>query len=776
MKNTRSTIRSAIKLLSAIALLLAVVLTGLYFSYVRIADPMGYYERDPLDAGDMATAPTPIAQIQQRHQLQSQARSRALENAEALAGTDKQILFGDTHVHTTWSLDAFMFSLPIMNGSRGAYPPAAACDYARYISQLDFFFLADHAESYTTDRWRDAQEAVRRCNALSGEAGNPDLVAFMGFEWSQMGSTPEDHYGHHNVLFRDTESALLPARPIAASGSATEGLRSGDATRGMAGVLQWLDGGNRSYYQSMNTFFDELRGVPDCANDIPSPELPENCYETASTPGELYTKLDQWGFDALVVPHGSTWGIYTPPGASWDHQLSAENHDSKKGRLIEVYSGHGNSESYRNFQARAYDTEGNVYCPQPQSNYLPSCWQAGVIIQQRCLDSGAELADCEARAQLARQHYLEVENVSGWLSVPGSTVAEWLDAGQARDVFSPAFNYVPKKSAQYGLALSNFDDPDKPLRYTWGFIGSTDTHFARPGNGFKQYPRIGTGDAGMRGGRTPFWQWLLYDRSREQPVAESRSLHTLESYSGNSVSEQERKMSFLTAGGVVAVHAQGRGRNAIWDSLVRREVYGTSGHRLLLWFDVTNASDQPQPMGSEVSMAADPQFRVTAIGSFKQNPGCPQYVEQALTAKNLEQLAGGECYNPSDERYLIERIEVVRIRPQSYAGEPVEGLIEDAWRVFECAPNSSGCSVDFSDPEFASSGRDTVYYVRAIEEPSPMINGDNLRVGRNSAGAVDSVNPCYGDNRTDRNDHCLAMKGQRAWSSPIFVNINSSPR
>ena len=765
----RTIIRTLAKALGAVFLLAVAAGVAGYFLVVRVPDPHGYYERDPLARGQLTNAATPATPLVQRKQVQEKARQNASVQLGTSVGDDKQILFGDTHVHTTWSYDAFMFSLPIMNGSRGAYPPAAACDYARFISQLDFFFLTDHAESYTSQRWRDAQESVRACNALAGDPENPDMVAFVGFEWTQYGETPDEHFGHHNVLFRDIDQKSLPTRPIGAAGPASDSLRGGGAGKNSMVMLQQLDRGNRSYYQVLNRFMGELRQQPDCPAGIDSPELPADCYETAASPGELYSKLDQWGFDTLVVPHGSAWGIYTPPGSSWEHQLKAENYDPDKARLIEVYSGHGNSENYRSFQARAFDAAGKPYCPEPQSNYLPSCWQAGVIIQQRCLDNGGTLADCEHRAAVARQHHVEVADIGGWRSVPGTTAEEWLDSGQARDVFLPAFNYRPKKSVQYGLALRNFDDPENPLAYRWGFVGSSDTHFARPGNGFKQTPRIGSGDAGMRGARNSFWDWLIYRRHQEAPDDYSRSLLSL-SLEGDA-SEQERKMSFLTAGGVVAVHANARNRESIWDALMRREVYGTSGHRLLLWFDLLNAGDHVNPMGSEVTLTAVPQFRVTAIGSFKQLPGCPEYVKQALSRKRLQHLAQEECHHPSDERYLIDRIEVVRIRPQRVMDEPVEGLIEDPWLVFECAPDLAGCTAEFSDSDFVAEGRDAIYYVRAVEEPSPTINGDNLRPVRDGSGTVTSVDPCYGDYRISRNDDCHALKGQRAWSSPIFVNI-----
>ena len=53
------------------------------------------------------------------------------------APTDGQILFGDFHVHTTISGDAFVMNLPLLGGA-GALSPADACDFARHCAALDF--------------------------------------------------------------------------------------------------------------------------------------------------------------------------------------------------------------------------------------------------------------------------------------------------------------------------------------------------------------------------------------------------------------------------------------------------------------------------------------------------------------------------------------------------------------------------------------------------------------------------------------------------------------
>ncbi len=179
-------------------------------------------------------------------------------------------------------------------------------------------------------------------------------------------------------------------------------------------------------------------------------------------------------------------------------------------------------------------------------------------------------------------------------------------------------------------------------------------------------------------------------------------------------------------------------------------------------------------MGSEISSAVIPRFRVSAVGAFKQKPGCPDYAARGLGQERLALLCGGECYNPSDERYLIERIEVVRIRPQISPDEPLESLIEDPWRSFDCSGDPAGCQVEFADEDFTASGREAVYYVRAIQEATPMINAGNVRCEYDENGVCIAANPCYGDYRTPSDDDCLAPAEQRAWSSPIVVAYDSS--
>jgi hypothetical protein len=703
------------------------------------------------------------------------AKSAAASAAEgsapapaAPAASGKQILFGDLHVHTTFSADAFQFSLPLLQGE-GAHPPADACDFARYCSALDFWSINDHAEGISPGHWQETKESIRQCNAAAGDPKNPDIVAFLGWEWTQVGATPETHYGHKNVIFRDTAEDKVPRRPISAAGRSLAFLRQTPPLRQRLGIVLG-DFQNRQRYLDFGEFQRELRDTKICPSGVDTRELPDDCMEGADTPQELFEKLGQWGFESMVIPHGTTWGLYTPPGVTFDKQLKGAQHDPDKQFLFEIYSGHGNSEQYRTWKDIDHDAQGNAVCPAPTKDYLPCCWQAGEIIRQRCGDASKE--ECERRVTDARANYLAA-GVSGHLTVPGAAAADWKDCGFCRDCFLPAFNFRPGDSAQYSLAISNFDQPGAPRRFRFGFIGSSDNHSARPGTGYKEFLRHRMTEA--TGVRDPaIRERLLGDSLTVKPESEplATAAANLQAFQ---LVDIERQASFFLTGGLVAVNSEGRDRDSIWAALKRREVYGTSGERILLWFDLLNGPDGPSPMGSEVKLDQAPRFRVRAAGSFKQKPGCPSFSQQALSPQRLDYLCHGECYNPTDERHRITRIEVVRIRPQIKPGEPVASLIDDPWKRFDCPDDPTGCVVEFDDPDFTAGGRDATYYVRAIQEPTPAINAGGFRCKRDENGNCIEANLCYGDYRTPFNDDCLAPAEERAWSSPIYLRSESGP-
>ena len=179
------------------------------------------------------------------------------------------------------------------------------------------------------------------------------------------------------------------------------------------------------------------------------------------------------------------------------------------------------------------------------------------------------------------------------------------------------------------------------------------------------------------------------------------------------------------------------------------------------------------PMGGETEMYSSPKFQVKALGAQKQLPGCSALDKENISTEVLDRLCKGECFNPSDERKNISRIEVIRIRPQVYEGEPINALIEDPWKTFECDPSQEGCQVEFIDEQFEGSNREIVYYVRAVQEPTDAINGSGLDCDLDENGRCIKINLC-GDPKGKGIGDCLSPIEERAWSSPIFVRFKSS--
>jgi hypothetical protein len=370
-------------------------------------------------------------------------------------------------------------------------------------------------------------------------------------------------------------------------------------------------------------------------------------------------------------------------------------------------------------------------------------------------------------------------------------VDDWLDCDQCRDCFNPAFTHRPGGSIQSALALRRYSDTQtnaeaaaasgdavvsedgvsgeaRERAFRFGLIGASDTHDARAGNGFKEFARLENTEA-LR--RTGIFRRLTVEEV--EPAAKAQPIDVNEVPIA-SRRDMERGASFLLTGGLAAVHSESRRRESIWEAFTEREVYATSGDRILLWFDLLNAPTGERPMGSVVAgQAAAPILRVSAAGAFEQLPGCPDYVDGALTPERIERICLGECYHPSDQRRAITRLEIVRIQTQTRAQEPIETLVADPWRVFACDDRGEGCTATFEDPDFLAdageAGREIIYYARAIQEPTPAVNAGGFRCTRDAEGNCIEIDPCYADDRTEADDDCLSPNEEHAWSSPIFV-------
>ncbi len=481
-------------------------------------------------------------------EVRERARARASVNLGVPSA--KQILFGDLHVHSTFSLDAFAMALPLAGGS-GSRPVSQACDFARFCSGLDFWSINDHAIGLTPWKWSQTVDSIRRCDAVSGDA--KDVTPFLGWEWTQVGLTPANHYGHKNVVLRGLSDGEIPDRPIAALDD--RGLDDPDSSRLLSGLLGVMK--PRQDIFDLLLTFDETARFEDCPPGIPVREQAPGCRDIVATPAELFERLDDWGFDSIVIPHGTTWGAYTPPGSSWEKQLVGAMHDPARQKLIEIFSGHGNSEEYRPWRAVETDEHGQPSCPAPTADHLTGCWRAGELVAERCLAVGESPQECGRRAETARQNFVE-SGLPGHRTVRGARAEEWLDADQCSDCFQPSFRYHPGSSVQAILAIRDFADPSRPRRFEMGIIASSDNHTARPGTGYKEFGRSEMTDARL--------MQLGQVLSGEQPESERPARSFPYDTQGRALSpldaDAERAASFFGTGGLVAVHAAGRGRDA----------------------------------------------------------------------------------------------------------------------------------------------------------------------------------------------------------------------
>ena len=317
----------------------------------------------------------------------------------------------------------------------------------------------------------------------------------------------------------------------------------------------------------------------------------------------------------------------------------------------------------------------------------------------------------------------------------------------------PSGSYA-RQALVSGLALEQ-EGRGNPFKI--GFIGSSDTHNGAPSfdesNTFGSSPVSGTAE---NRGSVPVSRERL-DYIAGLPPAEQAFGDVVDDMLGPYFGMRRAQFS---ASGLAAVWAEENTRDAIFQSLRRKEAYATSGTRIRLRF----------------------------FGGFDYDgldPASPDLIGQAYAGGVP---MGGDLVADSDAapRFLVwaqrdrlsaplQRLQVVKgwydsgyrkeIREQVYDVACADGGAVDP-ETHRCPDN--GATVDLSDCSFSDDlgagelatvwedpdfdpGTDAVYYVRVLENPTcRWTTWDALRVGVEPRGGVP------------------ATIQERAWSSPIW--------
>lgn len=234
---------------------------------------------------------------------------------------------------------------------------------------------------------------------------------------------------------------------------------------------------------------------------------------------------------------------------------------------------------------------------------------------------------------------------------------------------------------------------------------------------------------------------------------------------GNADSQAEQRVSFSeenagnaynNPGGLIGVWAPENSRDAIFDALQRREVFGTSGPRIRPRFfgawsldsELCEQADRAQkahaaavPMGSDLPAKAGdaPVFMVaaTADAGSQRFPGTP--LQRLQVVKGWADAEGNHHQRVFD-----------------VAGDAGNGATVDP---ATCAPRGDGfaelCTV-WQDPEFNASVA-AVYYLRAVENPSCRYSAQQCVELPPAQRPADCEQPLFD-----------AVIQERAWSSPIW--------
>ena len=590
--------------------------------------------------------------------------------------------FGDLHVHTSLSSDAWMFDLRLMPEDAYRYafgetillPPndrsGRGTRPVRIDRPLDFAAVTDHAEFLGEGLLCQQPDAEGYDSGFcemfrAGEGRAPRLVMqiFSPITW----------------------------RNDAVCGSDGARCRSAARTnweKTIAAAEAWNDRTSRcarttfvAYeYSSMRMGSNLHRNVI-FRNEV-VPNLPVSYFD-ADREWKLWELLEKGctrsgtGCDALAIPHNSNISngrmfAVDPPGArDTGEQAARAAQRMRMEPIVEVMQHKGDSECRNGI--------------------------AGVI------DSEDELCDFERFEDMAIGRFYD----------PGEPFDDCSEGGFADWIPHLGPDCLSRLSyARYALIEGLRQEARIGVNpFKFGIIAATDTHNAMAGGvEERSYPgHLGRGDS-----------------TAEMRVSVDREVP------GNVNNNP---------GGLTGVWAEENDRGALFDAMRRKEVFGTSGPRIKPrffggWALGADACDSPDWV--EYAYASG----VPMGGDLPRRPGdvAPTFLVAALADAGTRAAPGNDLQRIQIIKGWVDDSGVSHQAVHDVAGTPDNGASVDA---STCEPRGPGhrqlCTV-WTDPDFDPARR-AVYYARAVENPSCRYNAWQCLALRGDARPADCDDP-----------------------------------
>lgn len=603
-------------------------------------------------------------------------RSVKADAAVAQASYPDRVYWGDTHLHTSNSVDAFGFGVRLgpeeaLRFARGEEVTSTGGIKAKLDRPLDFLVIADHSDGLgATRRLYEAPRLLIR---------DPELR-----RWHDM-----MHEGPEG-----SQRAMAELITRAANGTLPAAMRDPEANA-----------------EGTRTIWQENTGIVERYNE----------------PGKFTAFM---GFEYTLMPNGNNLHrvvMFRDGKAEADQVLPMSSFDPKS-KVSDLWDYMDNYEKVTGGRALAIPHNSNV------SN--------GLMFEMTGPDGGPMTADY-ARRRAAREPVVEITQIKGdseshpFLS-PNDEFASFGDAGwelgnlpmtetKTNSMF--AGEYV-REALKRGLAIEAKTGVNP---YRFGVIGSTDSHTA-----------LATADEsnffGKHSGNEP---------NKQDRANEAQNLGTREGRFG---------WQYL-AGGYAGVWATSNTRSAIFDAMLRREVYATTGPRMIVRFFGGWDYAATDLSGDWVKAAYE--RGVPMGGALEAGKGAPRFIVSARKdpeGANLDRVQIVKGWTDSAGQ-LQERVydviwsDAEKRRPGAGGRIPAVGNTVDIAKA--SYTNSIGApelSTVWVDPDFDPADR-AFYYVRVLEIPTPRwVLFDALRYGAKLMPGMELTSQ------------------ERAYTSPIWYN------